>query len=254
MIESAPDIKSKHLTLQKTVAFAWQHILLLISLFIMTLGVSLAIRSALGSSVISSIPMAMAMAGDVSMAPAYTVGEYTNIMNCLLVAVQIIILRKRFEAVQLFQLLVGTVFGYLLDLNLYLTASMTSTNIAGQAILQIAGCIILGLGIALEVRCGSITMPGEGVPAAISRMSGMPFPKAKIIIDTTLVMIAILLGYIFFGCWLMNVVGPGTLFAMIFVGVTVKFFSSRLSWFDRLLDYQNGVGRYIYGLARYIRR
>lgn len=40
-------------------SFIWQHFLLLISLYVMTLGVAVCVRSQLGSSVISTIPYVM---------------------------------------------------------------------------------------------------------------------------------------------------------------------------------------------------
>lgn len=65
---------------EKIIGFVWQHFLLLCSMFFMTLGVALCVRSNLGSGVISSIPMAFTLAGEAG----------------------------RFEVVQLFQLLVGS--------------------------------------------------------------------------------------------------------------------------------------------------
>ena len=236
------------------IPFVWQHLWLLFSLYFMTLGVALTIRSDLGSSVISSIPMAVTMAGDAGMAPALSVGEYTYIMNVVLVGVQLLILGRRFEPVQLFQLVIGTVFGMLLDLNMALTAPLSADSMPARVAMQLGGCVVLGVAIAFEVRCGSVTMPGEGVPAAISRAKGTPFAKAKIITDICLVAIAVALGYAFFGRWLVNVVGPGTLFAMVFVGVVVRFTDRRIGWFDRVLHYRPGFRRYVYGLARHIRR
>ena len=97
-------------------------------------------------------------------------------------------------------------------------------------------------------------MPGEGVPAAISRISGIPFAKAKIAVDISLVTIAVALGYLYFGTWLWNVVGFGTLFAMLYVGMAVKAIAPHIAWFDRILCYRPGFRRYIYGLARTISR
>lgn len=106
----------------RVVHFLWQHVLLVISLYVMTLGVALCVRSCLGSSVISSLPMAFSMAGADGLVPALTIGEYTNIMNMILVFAQIAVLRRRFEPVQLFQLLIGFLFGALIDLNMALTS------------------------------------------------------------------------------------------------------------------------------------
>ena len=66
-------------------SFLWQHLLLLISLNMMTLGVALCIRSALGSSVISSLPLSCSLAGDLGIMPALSVGGYTIVMNFILV-------------------------------------------------------------------------------------------------------------------------------------------------------------------------
>ncbi len=238
---------------EKFISFIWQHFLLLISLFIMTLGVAICVRSNFGSSVISSIPFVMTLAGEAEMAPKLTIGEYTYIMNIVLVFGQFLILRRRFEPIQLLQLIIGFVFGFLLDVNMALTSFLECNTLFPQLGAQVAGCIILGIGIAFEIRCGSITMPGEGFPAAICKANGMPFPKAKIIVDISLVTIAVILGFVYFHGWLWNVIGPGTLFAMFFVGVVVKFLHPHLGWFDRLLSYRPGFRRYIFGLARTLR-
>lgn len=74
----------------------------------------------------------------------------------------------------------------------------------------------------------------------------------KIIIDTILVMLAVTTSYIFFGKWLWNVVGVGTMFAMVYVGLVVKFVSARIKWFDRVLSYIPGFRRYLFGLLRLI--
>ncbi len=172
-------------------------------------------------------------------------------MNFLLVGGQMLVLRRRFEPVQLFQLLIGFFFGFLLDVNMALTEALDCTSLPARTLAQLAGCTVLAFGIAIEVRCGSVTMPGEGFPVALSRVTSMPFAKAKIIVDISLVCIAIILGFVFFGRWLWQVVGPGTLFAMVYVGVAVKFISARIWWFDRLLSYHPGFRRYLYGLARF---
>lgn len=237
----------------RIISFLWQHVLLLISLFVMTLGVAVCVRSMLGSSVISTIPYVFETAGSSGLAvPALTIGQYTYIMNGVLVLGQILILRKRFELVQLFQLLVGFVFGSLIDLNMLLTNWLVPTTLVAKIAAQVVGCTVLGMGIALEVRCGSVTMPGEGFPVAISRVTGVPFPKVKIWVDTSLVVIAVVFCYIFFGAWQWYIIGIGTLFAMVYVGMVVRMLGKHLSWFDHVLAYRPGFRRYVYGLARFL--
>lgn len=236
----------------KIAGFVWQHILLLLSMFFMTFGVALCVRSNLGSGVISSIPMAFTLAGEAGLAPGLTIGGYTNIMNVILVVAQILVLRRRFEPIQLFQLLVGFVFGTFLDINMWITSFFAYDAILSQIVAQFIGATVLGCAVACEIRCGSVTMPGEGIQVAIARVTGKPFPVIKIMVDTTLVILAVISGFCFFGSWPWTVVGPGTLFAMFYVGYVVKLVNPHLRWFDRLLDYRPGFRRYIYGLARFI--
>ncbi len=236
----------------KIISFCWQHLLLLISLWVMTLGIALCVKSMLGSSVISVLPYVFEYAGMQHLAPELTIGQYTYIINGLFVVGQILILRRQFAPIQLLQVLMGLVFGTLIDVNMWLVSSFQPSNIWQEVLSQFAGCTILGLGIAMEVRCGSITMPGEGLPVAISRVSGIEFPKAKIAMDCTLVVLGIGACYLFFGQWQWHIIGIGTLFAMFYVGYSTRVIGHHMAWFERLLAYRPGFRRYIFGLARHI--
>lgn len=224
-------------------------------MFTMTFGVALCVRSGLGSGVISAIPMAFSMAGEAGLAPALSIGGYTNIMNVILVGCQILVLRRKFEKLQLLQLVVGFLFGWMLDVNMAATSMISDySTLPAQVLAQLGGCTILGFGVAAEIRCGSVTIPGEGIQIAISRVSGWAFPKVKMLVDTALALTAAICGIIFFGSWPWSVVGPGTLFAMFYVGYAVKRVSPHMEWFDRMLDYRPGFRRYVFGLARYLKR
>ena len=237
---------------EKVKSFLWQHFLLLISLYLMTLGVVFCVKSSLGSSVISSLPFVFSLAGAEGAVPGWTIGGYTIAMNFILVICQILILRRNFDPAQLFQLVIGFLFGWLIDLNMLITSGMVFDTLPMQIFAQFAGCTIMGIGIAFEVRCGSVTMPGEGISITIAQVTGRPFAKIKIRVDTMLVVLAVAACYIFFGRWLWNVIGFGTLFAMVYVGLAVKFIAPHLGWFDRLLSTTPGFRRYLFGLARLI--
>lgn len=196
--------------------------------------------------------MSFALAGQDGFVYPLTIGGYTNIMNVVLVMLQILVLRRRFEPVQLFQLVIGFLFGALIDLNMVLTSYFDYTHLWQQIVAQLVGCSVMAIGISLEVRCGSVTMPGEGIQVACARVTNIPFPKMKIIIDMVLVVLAILSCYIFWGAWQWNIIGPGTLFAMLYIGLCVKLLNKHLNWFDTLLNYRSGLRRYIFGLARFI--
>lgn len=61
---------------EKIVSFCWQHLLLLFSLFVMTVGVAVCVRSQLGSSVISVLPYVFETAGSQGLVPELTIGQY----------------------------------------------------------------------------------------------------------------------------------------------------------------------------------
>jgi uncharacterized membrane protein YczE len=133
-----------------------------------------------------------------------------------------------------------------------LTTWLVPTGLWEKIASQLAGCILLGIGISFEVRCGSVTMPGEGISVAVSRVTHIEFPKVKITIDVILVVLGILFCYLFFGAWQWHIIGIGTLFAMFFVGIVVKVVTRLTPWFGRILAYRPGFRRYLYGLARYL--
>lgn len=224
------------ISVDRVKSFLWQHVLLLFSLELMTIGVDLCIKSCLGSSVISSIPYILTLAGGDDMAFPLTVGGYTIAMNFFFVICQILVLRRRFQLVQLFQLVIGYVFGWLIDFNNVWLEPLVCDTLLWQILCQLAGCLVMGVGITFEVKCGSVTMPGEGITIAFGLVTGRPFAKVKIMVDTMLVIGAVACCYIFFGRWIWSVVGPGTLFAMLFVGFVVKVLTPRVRWFDTLLE------------------
>lgn len=94
----------------------------------------------------------------------------------------------------------------------------------------------------------------RGFPVALSRISGVPFPKVKIIVDTALVTLGVIASFAFFNEWMWHIIGAGTLFAMFYVGMIVRIVGKHIGWFDRILAYRPGFRRYIYGLARHIYR
>lgn len=224
-------------TKNKAFSFVRRQLLLLFSLFFLALGVALCVRSDLGSSVISSAPYAFFLAGKNGLVPDWTLGMYTNLLNVLLVAGQILVLRRRYRPWQLLQLLIGVVFGVLIDASMAITSIFESVGeIELRLVIMFAGSTLMALGVSMEMRCASITMPGEGLPAALSKVTGKPFADMKILTDIFLVSLAVVSCFLFFGEWKWNVVGVGTLFAMLYIGMAVKVISRHLSWFDRLLE------------------
>ena len=205
------------------------------SLFILALGVALTLRAELGSSPISCPPYVLSRVPEA----ALTIGGYIFCMQFFFVVGQILLLRRNFQKIQLLQLAVCLLFGCFTDFAMFLTAPFQwDSSLSGYTLrwIQLAvGGVILGIGVAWEVRCDVLMIPGEGLPATIAKVFHIDFGKVKIVFDVTLVLISVICCYIFWGRWRWDMVGAGTLFSMFFVGAVVRFVNPRMTWLENWL-------------------
>ncbi|MBP3482446.1 MAG: hypothetical protein J6K28_03535 [Alistipes sp.] len=190
-----------------------------VGLFVVAFGVAVSTRSNLGTSPISCPPYALSLWG------GFTMGEYTIMMHILLICIQIALLRKKFRLVLLLQLAASFMFGYFTDLTMNITASWQSESIVWQFGLLLVGCIVLAIGIAMEVSAKAWMLPGEQTVAVIAEVTGGDFGKIKIWFDSTLVAIGLLLSIILLHKIEFNgpesVVGVGTVVAALLVGYVI---------------------------------
>ena len=205
------------------------------SLFILALGVALTLRAELGSSPISCPPYVLSRVPG----SALSIGGYIFCMQFFFVVGQIILLRKNFQKFQLLQLAVCLLFGSFTDVAMFLTEPFQwGEDLLGYTlrwIQLVVGGIILGIGVAWEVRCDVLMIPGEGLPATIAKVFHIDFGKVKIVFDVMLVLIAVTCCYLFWGKWQWDMVGAGTLFSMFFVGAVVRVVNPHLTWLDNWL-------------------
>ena len=95
-----------------------------------------------------------------------------------------------------------------------------------KLILLFIGCFILAIGISIEVAPNVIVVPGEGVVRALAlvialKKSKIKFGTVKIYFDITLIVIACILSFIFFGE--LNGIGIGTIiFYLLYLLVNVS--------------------------------
>ena len=200
--------------------FFVKSIMLLLGLFIMAFGISLSIKSNLGTMCISSIPYISSL-----ILPTITVGQFTILFNIFLVLLQILILRKDFKVIQLLQVILVLPFGYFIDLTLFWIIDIPVNTYFSEWIFCIGGILILALGILIEIKSKVLYLPGEGIVLAISHVTNINFAKLKPICDMTMVLIAIILSFIFLGklCG----VREGTIVAAIFVGILIDIYDSK---------------------------
>lgn len=207
-------------------------------LFIIAFGTSLSIRANLGSSPISCPPYVLSLVPGAK----FTMGGFTMCMHVFFITAQILLLRRDFQKIQLLQIVVSVLFGFYTDLTMWLTSFLQVPFTLSPAIgyplrfveLLIGGAI-LAYGISLEVHCDVLMLAGEGFPLAISKVVKRDFGKVKMCSDTGLVCVGVVLMFVFFGSWHWDMIGPGTLVSMFYVGFMVRQFNPTMGWFDRLL-------------------
>lgn len=197
-----------------------RYIMLAIGLCIMAFGIAFSIKADLGTSPISSLPYVA------SLLCPLTVGQTTILLHCILIAFQIMLLRKQYELVQLMQLPVAFVFGYLNDFALWAIRDLSCHNYLQQWIFCVIGLILVAIGVSFEVTAGVVTLAGEGAILAICKVTDIPFPRMKIIFDVTLVGIAVVLSVLCLKA--LHGVREGTIAAAIFVGIISKGFNKIL--------------------------
>lgn len=200
--------------MNRVVNYVQRYVVLLIGLTIMAFGVAFSIKADLGTSPISSVPYA------VSEFTPLTVGTATIVMHCVFICIQILLLRRKYQPIQLMQLPVAFFFGYLTDFGMWAVQGITCTTYWQQWIICLIGIFLVALGVSLEVKANVVVLAGEGVVLAVCKIFPVKFGTMKVAFDVTLVVIACLLSLIFLGR--IQGVREGTVAAAILVGLTAK--------------------------------
>ena len=143
-----------------------RYCLCVVGLFFSALGVAVTKLADLGVSPISSVANVMSMK-----IPVLSLGNWLILWNCVLILGQILILRRRFQPVQLMQVPLSFLFGYFTDFGMWLFSwavwdfyPMRLVNIA-------AGTFLLGFGIALCVIADAMSRRFPTPRAANSAIS-----------------------------------------------------------------------------------
>ena len=198
-----------------TVSMIKRYLVLLVGLAIMAFGVAFSIKADVGTSPISSVPYV------VSRFTPLTVGTATIIMHCVFITIQILILRKNYQLIQLMQLPVAFFFGYLTDFGVWAVRGIQCDNYLERWGICILGILLVAAGVSLEVKANVVVLAGEGVVLAICRvLPKVKFGYMKVGFDVTLVLIACILSILFIGH--LQGVREGTLAAALLVGLIAK--------------------------------
>lgn len=210
-----------------------RYVVFILGLFINSLGVSFITKANLGTSPISSIPYVL------SLQFPMTIGQFTIIFSLLLIALQIIILRKDFKLLDLLQIPVSVAFGYFIDLTMLMLDWLNPESYMFQIIYLLIGCVILGFGVYLEMLANVIMLPGESFVRSVVKRWQRNFGNTKVCFDASMTICAGLLSVLFF--FHLQGVREGTIIAAILVGLIAKFFDKILAFLRPLLYTSSSV-------------
>ena len=197
--------------MQKTVK---RYLWFLLGVLINSFGIALITKAALGTSPISSVPYVLSLHFPI------TLGQFTFIMNTLFILLQIVLLRKRFQLIQLLQIVVNIIFSLVIDVSMQLLFFLQPHSIFTQLLSLLLGCAVLALGISIEVAPNVLMVPGEGIVKALSIVTKKRFGSVKILFDLTLIASSTLLSFLFFHQ--LNGIGLGTIISALLVGKLVN--------------------------------
>ena len=207
-----------------------RYLVFIIGVLINSFGISFITKASLGTSPISSVPYVF------SLRFAPTLGEFSFVLNSAFILLQLLLLRRDFQKVQLLQVAVNFVFSWFIDVSMLLLASFASVSYAAKLASLMAGCAILAFGISLEVYANVLMVPGEGIVYAISKVLNKEFGVVKACFDVTLMLTAVTLSLIFFRG--LNGIGEGTVISALVVGMIVRLYNRRLGFIGSYLDPQ----------------
>ena len=186
-------------------------LILVLAVFINSMGVDLMLHSGSGISAISSVPYAFSLAF-----PFLTLGTWTYLFQGTLV-LSLMVMQKKFVPSYLFSFVVGFVFGELLDLHAIWIAWIPTT-IAWRVFCFVASYLLICVGIAISNRCGLPIIPTDLFARDLAEIIKKPYPKVKTTMDLTCVTVAAVLTVV--GTGTLKGVGVGTIVAALTYGRT----------------------------------
>lgn len=189
----------------------------------------------LGTSPITSVNYVL------SMFTPLTMGQWTIIVNFLFMVIDLILM-KRSELkselrVYLLQIPITLCFGTFIDISMTSLSWLNPDGFLQQVVSALVGCVILAMGIALEVKADVAMVAGEYLVRVIARRIHGDFGYIKLGFDITNVVVACVFSLIFLSG--IKGVGLGTVAAALLVGPIVHVLTPVSRMLDGVLGFKS---------------
>lgn len=191
-------------------------------LLLSAFGAVFVIRAALGTSPIAAIPYSLSL-----IVPRLTLGNWTIIMNIVLILVQIILLKGKMNIFQVFlQVLTTFFYGYFSDFFMWVLQAYAPSLYIVKLCSLVVGCSIIAFGLYLEITADVTMLPGDAFVRAISKVSQKEYGTIKTISDISMTLIAATICLVF----LKKLVGvrEGTIIISLITGNIMSFYTAKL--------------------------
>ena len=166
---------------------------------------------------------------------SFGVAEYT--LQLFLVIVLMLVVQK-FRVSYFFSFVTAVIYGWLLDLVMWLTPVVASDNIVMRVVLFIAGELFCSLGVSLVLHTYIPPEAYELFVAEVSKRFKKPTGRVKWVYDIVSCLPAVILSFIFFGFGTFVGVKWGTVLCAAINGLII---SAMIKWEDSVFDFRDGL-------------
>lgn len=179
-------------------------------IFLLALGGVLAIKSNLGASPVSSLPLSISKVTSISL------GRAATILFIIYVGIQILILRRDFKIVQLLQIM--NFFNAIININV--------DSFYIRIVICILSFFITAFGVTFTITANIVPVAPDGLAQVISKKAKIEFGKAKIYFDC--VVVALSVGILLINNKGLDGLGIGTVLSALLVGRIVAYINKNL--------------------------
>lgn len=192
-----------------------RYLFFIVGLYVNSLGIALITRANLGTSPISSTPYVLSL-----WHPAMSLGMFTLFFSLFLIALQLVILGRRFPKQFWLQIPVSFLLSAFIDLSMSLLSFVNPHVYPLEIISLLLGCLVLGFGVFMEVAANVVMLPGECTVKSITMRWHTDFGKTKVCVDVTMVVVAAVLGFIL--CGKLTGIREGSVISALLVGMIAR--------------------------------
>lgn len=196
-----------------------RYALFVVGLMVAAMGSAFSVRGGLGTSPVASFPYSVSL-----VSPLLTFGGWLNVLSMIQIAVQVILLRRQCNPLEIaVQTVLAFFYGYMTDFSCMLISGISASTYIGQLGLMLTGCVISAFGIWLQFMGKVAMLPGEAMNRAISQVTGKRYESIKILFDILYVSSAAAVCLVFLGR--LEGVREGSVIAAILIGNIIRLFN-----------------------------